>query len=93
LVAEPGGYIGLRRAKDQNRVVKGAHGYRAENNKSMHGVLMATGPSLKSGLVAPAVENVHIYPLVMHILGVPVTTKIDGELSVLAPYLNASESN
>jgi hypothetical protein len=29
----------------------------------------------------------------MHILGVPVTTKIDGELSVLAPYLNASESD
>ena len=93
LVAEPGGYIGLRRAKDQNRVVKGAHGYRADNNKSMHGILMATGPSLKSGLVTPAVENVHIYPLIMHILGVPVTTKIDGELSVLAPYLNASESN
>jgi alkaline phosphatase D len=93
LVAQPGGFIGLRRAKDQNRVVKGAHGYRADNNKSMHGILMATGPSLKSGLITPAVENVHIYPLIMHILGVPVTTKIDGELSVLAPYLNASESD
>ncbi len=91
LLAEPGGYIGLRRAKDQNRVVKGAHGYRAKNNKSMQGVLMATGPSLKSGLVVPAVENVHIYPLIMHILGVPVTTKIDGELSVLAPYLSSSD--
>ena len=93
LVAESGGYIGLRRAKDQNRLVKGAHGYRAENNKSMRGILMATGPSLKSGLVAPAVENVHIYPLIMDILGVPVTTTIDGERSVLAPYLNASGSD
>ena len=52
-----------------------------------------TGPSLESGLVTPAVENVHIYPMIMHILGVPMTTKIDGELSVLAPYLNASESD
>jgi alkaline phosphatase D len=39
----------------------------------------------------PAIENVHIYPLIMHILGVSVTTKIDGELSVLAPYLNSLE--
>ena len=32
LVADPGGYIGLRRAKDQNRVLKGAHGYRPKSN-------------------------------------------------------------
>ena len=91
LVAESSGYIGLRRAKDQSRVVKGSHGYRPKNNKSMHGVLIATGPSLKSDVTVPAIENVHIYPLIMHILGVPVTTKIDGELSVLAPYLNSLE--
>ena len=87
LVADAGGYIGLRRARDQNRVLKGAHGYRPTGNASMRGILMAAGPSIKSGLVLPTVENVHIYPLVLHLLGVPITTKIDGQLSVLAPYL------
>jgi predicted AlkP superfamily pyrophosphatase or phosphodiesterase len=87
LVADPGGYIGWRRAKDQNRVLKGAHGYRPKSNTNMRGILMAAGPSIKSGLVIPTVENVHIYPFVLHLLGVPITTKIDGQLSVLAPYL------
>ncbi len=91
LVAESNGYIGLRRAKDKGRVVKGAHGYMAKNNVDMQGVLMATGPSLKSGLVLPAVENVHIYPLIMHILDAPITTQIDGKLAALSSALKSAE--
>lgn len=90
VVAQPGGYIGFRRDRDLARMPAGAHGYLVANNDDMLGVFIAAGPGLKANITAPAFENVHIYPLVLRLLGVPITTQTDGDLSVLAAYLQPS---
>jgi hypothetical protein len=36
----------------------------------MRGVLIASGPRLRSGVRAPAIENVHVYALMCALLGI-----------------------
>jgi predicted AlkP superfamily pyrophosphatase or phosphodiesterase len=48
--------------------LKGDHGYDPALD-SMHGILIANGPSFKSGVVIDPVENVHIYNLLCAALG------------------------
>lgn len=53
----------------------------------MHAIFYAWGPAFKTGLKIPAFENVNIYPLIAHILGLSYTEKIDGKAKVLLPIL------
>jgi predicted AlkP superfamily pyrophosphatase or phosphodiesterase len=55
----------------------------------MQATFYAWGPAFKSQLQIPAFENVHVYPLVTRILGLVVTEKVDGSLSVLQGILKA----
>ncbi len=49
---------------------KGNHGY--DNlAPDMQGLFIATGPAFKPGVVLPAFDNVHVYPLLMKLLGIP----------------------
>ncbi len=59
--------------------------------RPMHGIFLASGPAIRSGLEIPAFENVHIYPLVAHLLGLEPAEGIDGRLDVLAPILTESD--
>lgn len=59
--------------------------------EDMHATFYAWGPQIKSGLKIPAFENVNIYPLIAHILGLTYTQKIDGRESVLAPILKSAD--
>ncbi len=56
----------------------GAHGYDAMRFRDMHTIFYAWGPNLKKNLQVPAFENIHVYPVVTKILGLPYTEKIDG---------------
>lgn len=56
----------------------------------MHAVFYAWGPAFKSGLKIPPFENVNVYPLIAHILGLSYTQKIDGKAKVLQPILKAN---
>ncbi len=65
----------------------GKHGF---DNKEvdMRASFMAWGPAFKKGLLIDGFENVHVYPLVAHILGLKVDEqKIDGKFEVLSSTL------
>jgi alkaline phosphatase D len=66
---------------------QGAHGYLPQSKASMKGIFYATGPDITPGSVAPDIENVHLYPLVMQILGLTPSAPIDGDIRVLGDYL------
>lgn len=66
--------------------VFGEHGY-SPAYKDMHAVFYANGPAFKSGLEIETFQNIHVYPLVCKILGLPIPDDIDGKLEVLEPIL------
>ena len=46
----------------------GTHGYDARV-KSMHGLFIASGPRIRSGVVVPAFENIHVYEFMCALIG------------------------
>lgn len=73
------------RWKGTGRTVGGAHGYDPRNT-DMHGIFYATGPHFRQGIVHPPFENVDIYPLLAHILGItpaPTDGRLDRVLGLL----------
>ena len=66
---------------------KGMHGYDVAKIPEMRGIFFAAGPDLKTGLTVEEFQNIHIYPLIAHILGLTAPSAIDGQFSVLAPIL------
>ena len=65
---------------------KGTHGY---DNKliSMQSIFVADGPAFKSGYSREVFENIHIYPLLVYILGLEPYEGIDGDLDVVKDML------
>jgi alkaline phosphatase D len=91
ITAAPGYYIiGAQRKsflaelKPGNTI--GVHGYDPATTKNMQGIFYAMGPNIKAQTTIPAFENIHIYPLIAEILGLPIPP-IDGKLQVLKPIL------
>jgi len=81
-------YIGFH--KDGGRKPpQGAHGYLAATTPTMKGIFFATGPNIAPSTQVPDVDNVHIYPLVLNLLGIQASGEIDGDLTVLGSYLKA----
>jgi predicted AlkP superfamily pyrophosphatase or phosphodiesterase len=66
--------------------VYGEHGFSPEY-KDMHGIFYANGPMVKRGFVIPTFDNIHVYPLLATILGLPIPEGIDGKLEVLEPIM------
>lgn len=81
LVAEEGSYITSKR-----RALKaGNHGF--DNTlPDMAGIFVAAGPDFKSGVTADTFANIHVQPMLTHILGLS-PTATDGELKVTTPFL------
>ncbi|WP_199137585.1 alkaline phosphatase family protein [Pedobacter sp. ASV12] len=69
---------------------RGQHGFDPAI-PDMHAIFYAWGPAFKSQLQIPAFENVNVYPLIAHILGLNYTEKIDGKLKVLQPILKEKQ--
>lgn len=65
----------------------GQHGYDPHTVPEMRASFAAWGPSFKERLTIKPFENVNIYPLIAHILGLHITEPIDGNLEVLRPTL------
>ena len=66
---------------------KATHGFDPLNNKQMEAIFIAAGPSFQHNKAIPAFENIHIFPMLATLLGLPIPSNIDGKKSVLAPYL------
>lgn len=75
-----------RRMQIDGTAIRGTHGF-SQNYEEMHGIFYAQGPQLKSGLQIDSFDNIHVYPLICKILGLPIPADIDGKLEVLAPIL------
>jgi predicted AlkP superfamily pyrophosphatase or phosphodiesterase len=88
IVADSSWSIGLR--PDPSRYMGGAHGY-DNSNSDMHHIFYAEGPAFKKGYMHPPFENVDIYPLVAHILGLD-PAETDGDLKDVQGMLQQSIS-
>jgi predicted AlkP superfamily pyrophosphatase or phosphodiesterase len=87
LEAKPGYYMRegsrerfLKSAKIGNKF--GVHGYDPEATPDVRGIFYAQGPNIKPGMAVAPFQNIHVYPLVAKILGLPLP-KIDGKEEVL----------
>jgi predicted AlkP superfamily pyrophosphatase or phosphodiesterase len=66
--------------------VFGEHGF-SPAYQDMWGIFYANGPQIQKGLTLAPFQNIHIYPLLCRLLGLPVPSTIDGKEAVLAPLL------
>lgn len=83
-VADPGWQIRKHR-RDQPHRGRGLHGF--DNAfPDMHAVFIGHGPSFRRGAVVPPFENVHLYPLMAHLLGLQ-PAETDGSLEAVAQVL------
>lgn len=64
----------------------GEHGF-SPRHQEMWGIFYAKGPQIKAGYRIEPFQNIHIYPLISQILGLPIPETIDGQKDVLAPIL------
>jgi predicted AlkP superfamily pyrophosphatase or phosphodiesterase len=83
--AEPG-YLVYSSEKRVQRQSRGDHGW-APEEEAMHAFFAAAGPRLPEGETIGPVRVVDVYPLMMEILGLPVTTPIDGDTEKLTGLL------
>jgi predicted AlkP superfamily pyrophosphatase or phosphodiesterase len=67
------------------RYSAGEHGY-DNDNPEMRALFIAHGPAFRRGLVVPEFDNVDVYPLLAHVLGI-VPQPNDGDFAVVAPML------
>lgn len=68
---------------DPNVAKVGKHGYDPRKVSQMRSVFYAMGAQFKNGYVQRSFENVNVYPLIAHILGLEITNEVDGSLKVL----------
>lgn len=90
VVGEPGVYIGFKRSFETGNVGssnKATHGWDVASSEDLQGLFIASGSLFKRGLRIPAFDNVHVYPLVMHVLDLKSQESHDGDLKVLQPIL------
>lgn len=91
VVGKPGVYIGFHEGFAPLKTVGSSHvathGWDATETKDLNGLFIAAGSRFKKSQRLAAFENIHVYPLVMDILGLKVTEPIDGRLAVLKPFL------
>lgn len=88
LSAEPGymfsmGYLGRLLGAP---LTIGVHGYDPYTTPEMNGIFLAKGPAIVSGKRLPPFENVHVYPFVASLLGIPGETP-DSDGKVLEELL------
>lgn len=65
----------------------GTHGYDPYVHTDMHTIFYAEGEAIKSNYEIESFENIHIYPFVANLLGLPVPSDIDGREEVLEGIL------
>ena len=84
--ADPG-YLVFSTAAKAGHSSVGDHGW-VPDFADMHGIFYARGPSLPAGLEIPEISVVDVYPLMMNILNLPITTPIDGDKNRLPALMS-----
>lgn len=83
--ADPG-FLVFSSRQEAGKASPGDHGW-APGFQDMHGIFLARGPGLPKGVRIPPIEVVDVYPLLMEVLGLPISTAIDGDPSLLPGLL------
>ncbi|MFQ5548531.1 MAG: ectonucleotide pyrophosphatase/phosphodiesterase [Woeseia sp.] len=79
LIVQPDPHYGVVSSPDKiAELDRGDHGWNP-SFKDMHGIFIAAGPRLPGATTLGTVSNLDIFPLMMEILGLPLTTAIDGD--------------
>ena len=90
LIPEFGYYLSdsrrIAQVRNNNFKQGGEHGFDPEFLE-MHAIFYANGPAFKTGLAIPSFRNIHVYPLICRILGLPIPPGIDGKEEVLRGIL------
>jgi predicted AlkP superfamily pyrophosphatase or phosphodiesterase len=76
-----------RAAAERERVSLGEHGY-PPDRESMRAIFLARGPAFREGAVVEPFQNIHVYALLAHVLGLrppPSDGRLDSVRVVLAP--------
>lgn len=69
----------------RKRFPGGDHGY-DNDDPNMRALFLAHGPAFRRGLVVPEFDNVDVYPLLAHLLGIPPQPN-DGDFPAVTPML------
>jgi alkaline phosphatase D len=72
-------------SKESTHIKGGTHGY-DNNEKDMHAIFYAKGPAFKVDKTVKTFENVSVYPLIAHILGLQID-QVDGKFSEVSNML------
>ena len=88
IVAEAPYSVGVR--NPQAKMDPGNHGYDPDVTPSMQGIFYAEGPQIKKKQILEPFRNIHVYPLILKILGLKTLNPIDGKIDVLAPIYESS---
>jgi predicted AlkP superfamily pyrophosphatase or phosphodiesterase len=67
------------------KLSSGEHGY-DNDDPNMRALFIAHGPAFKRGRVVPEFDNVNVYPLLAHLLGIR-ARRNDGAFSAVADML------
>lgn len=78
----------LQLRAEKKGYVAGNHGY-DPIEKNMWGIFYAKGPAFVPNKKLKPVENINVYPLIAEILGLQVSTPIDGKIEAMKPLLKA----
>jgi predicted AlkP superfamily pyrophosphatase or phosphodiesterase len=89
-IADEGWYITSKREVERwgqgdRRAPAGTHGYDARA-RSMHGLFVAAGPRIKSGVMVKSFENIHVYDFLCALMGLTPATN-DGDPAVTRDML------
>ena len=92
IVGDPGVYLGFQdefntKGHGINPVNVATHGWDAETTPEMNGLFIATGSQFNKGQRIKAFENVHVFPLIKHILELRADYKIDGNFEAVSSIL------
>ena len=88
IVQSDPGYTVFSSKEEASHSSTGDHGW-APEWADMRGIFLASGPRLPKGIRIPPIEAVDVYPLMMEILGLPITTATDGDLKLLPGLLQS----
>lgn len=69
--------------KPETRKVWGVHGFDPYTTPEMGAIFYANGPNIKKRKTIPEFQNIHVYPFIATLLGIPVPQNIDGDAKVL----------
>ena len=72
-------------ARSDHERHRGEHGY-DNDDPNMRALFVAHGPAFRHGMVVPEFDNVDVYPLLAHILGIKPAPS-DGDFEAVAPML------